>query len=64
MSAKQKKLSSHIEITGMEKYANIIIGNIRSTDFIVENVDRYIVYLFRSANIEYLLKLKNEIIVT
>ena len=48
------------EINGIERYANIIFVNIYSNYFILDTVDRYIVYSFRSSNIECCMKLKNE----
>ena len=41
------------------KYANIIFGNVYYTDFIVENVYRYTVYLLIETNIVYQPKLNN-----
>lgn len=56
---KLKNNSSWIEITRIMKYANIIFGNVYYTDFIVENVYRYTVYLLIETNIVYQPKLNN-----
>ena len=46
------------------RYNNILVGNIYSNDLVVNTVYIWIVYTFRSANIEYRIIIKNEHIVT
>ena len=46
------------------RYNNILVGNIHSNDLVVNTVYIWIVYTFRSANIDYRIIIKNEHIVT
>ena len=46
------------------RYNNILVGNIYSNDLVVNTVYIWIVYTFRSANIDYRIIIKNEHIVT
>ena len=51
-----------IIITGLKKYTSTVVRKNISSDFILDNEDTTVVESSRKANIELMLKLKNELI--
>ena len=64
MLARIKNKPSYILITGLKKGANIIARNNNFNESIKDNAGRKLVVSFKESNIECLLRLENELIVS